>query len=443
MSSRVSIPLRRSAIALAFAAVATGCEPSTAPTPRAGARAASPQQFASAAHAVEHVVVVAGTGHPDLDVPAVQAAVDQGGDVILKGKFSFDRPPTIDVPFRTKPRAIVLVSKAVAISGAVDENGEMTTIEAGSIPFFVHAPGQRVTIRGLRFVRPLADAVFVSAVAGLEITACRIEGLDTFEDFGEAIGIFTSNAAPNPITSPGNPENVSGSLLITHNYLDVEPATAGDAVLGVVIFTVGVAGAEVEAHVSDNTIKNVTEPAVNFRRIVGHAYVERNVITTYPTTPFPANGTAIRIVNLGSYLIARNTIECKWAQCLGIAAFSQFAVWPMIGAIIEDNDVNLSSPAGTVFGNLSAGIGVYGFARENIVRGNRIRGSAGAAISIPTPFPPAGTPGVPTDNAFIDNIFAGFTGSLADIFVGHGALRTLIVGPGMVVDHGDGTVIMQ
>src|SRR6516165_6414868 len=42
--------------------------------------------------------VVVGTGDPDIDVPAVQAAVDQGGNVILKGHFSFDRPPTITPP---------------------------------------------------------------------------------------------------------------------------------------------------------------------------------------------------------------------------------------------------------------------------------------------------------------------------------------------------------
>ena len=38
-------------------------------------------------------VVVAGTGNPDLDVPAVQAAVDRGGHLVLMGHFSFDRPP--------------------------------------------------------------------------------------------------------------------------------------------------------------------------------------------------------------------------------------------------------------------------------------------------------------------------------------------------------------
>jgi hypothetical protein len=59
--------------------------------------------------------VVVGTGNPDIGVPAVQAAVDQGGDIILKGHFSFDRPPTIHLSLPGFPLAMVQVSKAVAI----------------------------------------------------------------------------------------------------------------------------------------------------------------------------------------------------------------------------------------------------------------------------------------------------------------------------------------
>ena len=38
--------------------------------------------------------IVTGTGNPAVDIRAVQAAVDQGGDVILTGHFSFDADPT-------------------------------------------------------------------------------------------------------------------------------------------------------------------------------------------------------------------------------------------------------------------------------------------------------------------------------------------------------------
>ena len=70
--------------------------------------------------------------------------------------------------------AMVLVSKEVTVSGARDERddeGEMTSIEAGTFPFFVNAPGSRVAIQGLRFVRPKGDAIFVYGVTGLVIAS--------------------------------------------------------------------------------------------------------------------------------------------------------------------------------------------------------------------------------------------------------------------------------
>src|SRR5215510_4967883 len=145
-----------------------------------------------AARAAAQTVVV-GTGNPDIDIPAVQAAVDQGGDVVLKGHFSFDRSPTIPTAPVGNPSAMVLVSKAVAISGVRedhDHDGELTSIYAGTIPFYVEAPGAHVSIQGLRFIRPKGVAVRVYAVSGLVIASCKIEGAVPL-DHGSA-GIATS-----------------------------------------------------------------------------------------------------------------------------------------------------------------------------------------------------------------------------------------------------------
>src|SRR4051812_20290756 len=107
---------------------------------------------ALAGTAAAQPVVVTGTGDPDLDVPAVQAAVDQGGQVILKGHFSFDRAPT--TPAGARYSRIITLSKGVAISGSPDAHGEMATIEDGFFPFFGEAPGARIAIEKLRFIRP-------------------------------------------------------------------------------------------------------------------------------------------------------------------------------------------------------------------------------------------------------------------------------------------------
>jgi hypothetical protein len=81
--------------------------------------------------------MVTGTGDPNVDVPAVQAAVDQGGSVVLRGHFSFDKPPT--TPAGSNYKRMVTVSKEVAISGHHDANGHMPIIEAGDWPFLIDA----------------------------------------------------------------------------------------------------------------------------------------------------------------------------------------------------------------------------------------------------------------------------------------------------------------
>jgi hypothetical protein len=380
--------------------------------------------------------VVSGTGNPDVDIPAVQAAVDQGGEVILKGHFSFDKPPTIPT-VKGFPPATILVSRAVAISG-----GRGTRIEGGTIPFYVDAPDASVTLQRLRFVRPTNSAILVYAVSGLTIVSCKVEGIVPLPQMASsAIWITTTGGIPNP-ADPGHPENISGRLLIADNDIDAAGGTVLDNVLGITVFSVGQSpDREVDIHVSGNDIKNVTEPAINFRRVGGRARVEANVITTGPvssqTTPVPD---AIRAVNIGSYVIAHNVIHSQWPDpdAIGIGVFSQFAAWPMESAIVIGNEITMLPPAGTIFGNLSAGIDVRGFARDNVVFNNTIRGRARAAVAVDV-----FRGGIPTNNAFDLNRFDDFEPSRADVFVGAGVTDTLILGQrGTVEDHGINTVIL-
>jgi hypothetical protein len=383
--------------------------------------------------------VVVGTGDPNIDVPAVQAAVDQGGNVILKGKFSFNKPPT--VPTATAfvgGLATVVVWKAVEISGTQDD--EMASIDGGTTPFYVDAPGASVSIRGLRFIRPKGDAIFVYAASGLVIASCKIKGIEPLPTIGEGDGIdiITSSGIPMP-TNPGKPENISGTLLIANNDIDLAGGTAQDNTIGILVFSVGVPGAEVEAYVSGNKIKNTTEPAINFRRVDGRVYVERNMITTGSVSSQKApRPEAIRVANTGSYLIAHNSIDCGWpdAEAIGIGVFSQIADWPMERAIVVDNDVTMTPPEGTVFGPLSAGINIRGFAQSNVALNNRIRGRARAALSVDV-----FKGGIPDNSALVLNRFDDFEASVADIFVGDLVMNTRIVGPGTIEDHGVGTVI--
>jgi hypothetical protein len=395
---------------------------------------------ALAESATAQATFVVGTGNPDVDIPAVQTAVDQGGQVFLKGHFSFDRAPSVPNAVAGFAPATVLISKAVAISGVPDEQHDTTSIEAGSIPFYIDAPGAGVTIRGLHFVRPTESAILAYAVSGLTIASCRIEGIMPVPHSPGNSGIFvgTISALPTP-TQPGYPDNISGQISIVNNDIDAVGGTALDNMLGITIFSVGQSpDMEVDIYVSGNTIRNITEPAINFRRVGGKAHVTGNVIETGPVSaPGPE---VIRAVNIGSYVIAHNSIKSEWADpdAKGISVFSQFAAWPMEGALVVDNDVTMSPPVGTVFTSLSAGIEIRGYAGNNLVAFNRVHGSARAALAL-DPF----KGGIPHDNVFKLNRVDDFDAAIADVYIGTGVLDTHLFGQeGTVDDLGTNTIVL-
>jgi hypothetical protein len=392
-------------------------------------------------------VVITGTGNPDIDVPAVQAAVDRGGQVILTGHFSFDRTPTkwIDhVNGRT-----ILVSRQVEITGTRDENGGITTIEGGDNPFAVDAPGGSVTIQGLHFVRSTEESIIVLAASGLVIAHCRIDGVRPLPDptnptggtFAEGIFVVTTPTLfPPTAAQPGQPENVSGRVLIFDNDIDVGGTTA-DSTASIVVFAVGKSpDKEVELDISGNRVRNNTERVIDVNSVGGRVQIERNLIRT-GTIVGPVcclvQPDAIHAVGIGSYLIAHNSVISEWATGAGIRVQGNAGL-EEAGAIVADNDLTMTAPEGTVFGANSAAIEIRGFAQGNMIFNNQIRGRARAAFSMV-----AFRGGVPGNNTFILNDVKGFQASLAGVFIDAGVSNTIVVGrPLTVEDHGVGTVIV-
>jgi len=394
--------------------------------------------IALAASALAQPTVVNGTGNPDVDIPAVQAAVNLGGEVVLGGHFSFDKPPTIPSPLQAVgfPQAMVLISKTVAISGAGD-----AIIERGTIPFYVAAPGASVSIQKLRFVSPSKSAIVVYAVSGLVVASCRIEGFVPLPNIQfSGIGITASDMAAMPTPAqPGHPENISGRIVIANNDLDLVGGTPSDAVLGITTFSAGqLPTGEVDLYISGNTINNVNRPGIDIRRLGGRAHVEGNKITTSPVAT-QATPESIRVVGIGSFVIAHNVIDCQWSNpdAIGIGAYSQFADWPITNVVIVDNDITMSAPGGVRFTSFSAGIDIRGFAQGVFVGDNYILGRARAAVAVDV-----FSGGVPADTAFVLNRLEGFDASVAQIIVGSGVTGTLILGPeSSVNDQGINTVI--
>jgi hypothetical protein len=166
-------------------------------------------------------------------------------------------------------------------------------------------------------------------------------------------------------------------------------------------------------------------------------HIERNAITT-GTVVGAAGGltpNAINVIDSGSYLIAYNSILAQWATGTPILVQGNNSE---AGAIVADNDINMPASDNTTFGANSAGIMITGYAQNNGVLNNRIRGRARAAFVVADK-----GKGVPANNTFVSNDLTGFQSSLADLYVDAGVSNTVVVGPlSKVEDHGVGTVVV-
>ena len=332
--------------------------------------------------------VVVGTSDPDIDIAAVQAAVDRGGVVVLRGHFSFDHP-SASRGVLPDLIAMVVVSKEVTVSGTWDEHGEMTTIAGGEIPFAVEAPGADVTIKRLRFVRPKRSAIFADAVGGLAIESCAIENVEALPPLWNpagislGIGIHVSSLLGLPTPErPGKPENVHGKVSIVDNEVSI--GEGADHGVGIMVVSVGDSEQPVEVDISGNTVRNANQEGINLKYIGGRVRVERNVVNSNTVYAGPARGPIVGIhcLGSGSYLIVRNRVDIADPNGAGIRVRGFASIGLVIEHTISDNDVTMSTPEGAVLGPGSAGIDVRGFARDNIVNGNRIRGHGRVAVSL-------------------------------------------------------------
>ena len=370
--------------------------------------------------AMAQTMVVAGTGDPHVDVPAIQAAVDRGGRVRLTGHFSFDIPPAR--PGGATYDRTVTISKAVEISGDGDDGGPAPVITGGFFPFFIEAADSHVVIRRLRFVRPKGGAVWSYAVNGLTIADCRFDGIEPSVLFAGYAGIkhplagailIGSNPTPPRPGQEEHPANNHGAFLILNNQLDVG-GSVNDQTVGICIFGVGKSpGNTAEVRIAGNQIRNITERAIAINQIGGRIVIERNAIAT-GFIGGPSNGIlpdVIHAVGSGSYAIAHNSIVNEWAAGAGIRV--QGSVWsPQWNALVADNDVTMSADEGAIFGTNSAAIEIRGQASNNWVRNNKIRGRARTALAVV-----AYRGGIPRNNKLARNDLAGFEASLQHILV--------------------------
>lgn len=412
--------------------------------------------------------VVDGRDDPARDVAAVQAAVDRGGRVRLRGRFDFGE------------RGSVVLARDVDVSGEpFSGGGRRTVIRGGRWSFYsppvdraagAGAPGPAISIRDIDFDGAVGTPVMVARASGVRIERIVVRNV---RPVALPAVLLPGRAPPTPISTQAGvvvgqrivdfdaghaspqrrPGHVSGAVTVVDSIFDMDNASPA-TVLGQGVYVHWTDGATIA--VERNTVRGATRNAIevvdNYNagtRIVGNRVetAAEGIAWPGPQTPngivagwffAPSNATdpAVR----GSLLVAGNEVDARGATSVGIVVLND-------GARVESNRVRL--PHGRGDAPLGA-TGIAVVASGVTVERNAVVGSGAAALATRA-LPAAPAPGVTTagavaqraavakaadDNVFRFNDVRRFDGRLGAVHFGAGTARNVHEGAGPVRDDG-------
>ena len=173
-------------------------------------------------HSVNAQQTVIGQDNPAVDVQAVQAAVSQGGEILLERTFDFGE------------KGSVTISKDVKIVGERDSQGiPITKIKGGYQTFLSplparlppQGPGPKIAIQNIHFDGTLAYPIYIAYCSGATITGNKITNVRPFVDTPQrnsSVGIMVGTNWIQPReTRKYQPRAVTGIITIADNDLDM------------------------------------------------------------------------------------------------------------------------------------------------------------------------------------------------------------------------------
>ena len=364
-------------------------------------------------------VMVVGQNNSNVDVPAVNAAVNQppvSGDVTVCLSGVFDFGSTVESVV-INPVAAVSALRIVGVSAA---NGAPATIRNGVLPVIMLPPATlpSLTIENLRFERPAFAAISILTANGyVRISGLQIAAAQTYLDpdlfnltFRE--GIVVSSVGP-----------VTGEVEITNNVIDGGTYSSADQSLAVSagIELVGQGGPAAtqpftaQVRVAGNRLSNWSGSGIS-------AFSAQNV-TIEKNTISPG-----RFANLSSGCQtngfgAANGIGS--ANGIGLANVTNFTVRDNLITLVPSHTSSGAPPACTAALIVSGTAGSS--AKGNLVYRNQILGVGTYAMLL-------GTVGGATDGSSeTDNVFAlntvfGFTAENASLCLAPEASGNVLVG---------------
>ncbi|NDV20333.1 right-handed parallel beta-helix repeat-containing protein [Pseudodesulfovibrio sp. JC047] len=395
------------------------------------------------AHAADTTVI--GTDTPTQDVPNVQAAVDKGGSVLLKGHFNFGTDGRIKI------------TKNIRISGEIDEIGDPKTLISGGF-WTLYAPlpypdappaetGPIVAIRAIRFDRAKGSPLHFPHVSGLDIRDCVVtnvlpQQIDIERSERDTLPFQAGVVVGNRIVFTKGPlkKAVTGTIRIEDNRFFMED-THPDTTAGFGVLANWTTGAAIT--IRNNTIlhtsRNAIEVLDNVRDIKGNGSIsiaENRIVTAEEGIPYPHKYTPNGIV-AGWYFDTRggtdfsrnsriaitgNRIEGRGNASTGILLYAN-------DTVVTCNDIVLAG------GDRSRGIVQTG--SRGFFANNRVRGEGRYAIYC-YPFESLKA----TANTFAWTDLNDFTGIKGHILLG-GQVNLVIGTAPFLLDKGRGNRVVE
>jgi hypothetical protein len=333
-------------------------------------------------------VVLTGKNNEDIDIKAIQGAVDQGGTIILKGTFNFGEKGQVNI------------KKDIVISGESDNEGKpLTKINGGFCAFNTElptielplpGPGPKVKIRNIHFDGATWTPMHFPYISGAEITGNRITNVQPFatpvkwsggdnllRSAGVLFGILFAHREK---IIPGA---VTGNLVVNNNDIDLK-CKKPEITMGQGVFCIWTWGATIE--IKENRIRNVSRNSIesldNYLDENGTGMVlvaENNIATPSVGIPFPSPSTPNGII-VGWFLdmtggsdpkrnskitVIRNYVQTNGETSLGIASIGD-------GTAILGNRIEVKG------GQKSSGI--FQLGSNAFIARNKIDGSGAFAL---------------------------------------------------------------
>ena len=376
---------------------------------------------------------ITGQNNPAVDPQAVQAAVAEGGSIVLKGTFDFG------------DKGMVNIIKDVTIIGETDAKGTpITKIRDGFWTFHSPLPpklpievqGPKITIQNIHFEGALWCPINLAYSSGATITNNKVTNLRPMPIpvpvFGKT-GVFFQNAivCGTMFEQPKDPKYLpgafTGQLIITDNEMDMYNENPVNTMAqGVfIVWTTGI-NAQIQRNTIVNCSRNSIEMLDNYLGQDGSGMIiikDNKIVTATEGAPVPTPNTPNGIIvgwfmdmpsglnpqrNI-KHVVVNNAIRTRGKTSTGISASTD-------GVVVVNNAIVSEGEDSNPLSILSS---------DGYLAYNKIEGVSSKPGVLVLPFKPFKG----SKNFIIDNDFKQFKTSAAEVVFMKDSCNNLFLGP--------------